>query len=70
VGEVSCPASYFEEASSINFRRSVKYGLGVLETSLRFFLQKRGLWSSTIFDQEKGRRLEIAPSAGIAPVGG
>jgi glycosyltransferase involved in cell wall biosynthesis len=68
VGEVSCPASYFEEASSINFRRSVKYGLGVLETSLRFFLQKRGLWSSTIFDQ-RGRRLEIAASVENAPAG-
>jgi glycosyltransferase involved in cell wall biosynthesis len=68
VGEVSCPASYFEEASSINFRRSVKYGLGVLETSLRFFLQRRGLWSSTIFDPG-GRRLEIASPVEIAPAG-
>jgi hypothetical protein len=40
VGEVSCPAAYFAEASSINFRRSVRYGLGVLETSLRFFLAR------------------------------
>jgi hypothetical protein len=64
VGEVSCPAAYFAEASSINFRRSVKYGLGVLSTSLRFFLQRRGWLSSAIFDP-KGRRLE-----GTAPEGG
>jgi hypothetical protein len=34
IGEVSCPTKYFPEASSINFRRSVKYGMGVLKTSL------------------------------------
>ncbi len=44
VGEVSCPTRYFTEASSINFPRSVRYGLGVLWTSLQFFLQKKG-WS-------------------------
>jgi len=42
VGEVSCPTRYFAEASSINFPRSVKYGLGVLLTSVKFFLEKRG----------------------------
>jgi glycosyltransferase involved in cell wall biosynthesis len=65
VGEVSCPAAYFAEASSINFRRSLKYGLGVLSTSLRFFLQKRGWMSSAIFDPH-GRRLELAPPAEVA----
>ena len=40
IGEVSCPAAYFEEASSINFRRSVRYGLGVLTTSCQAFLQR------------------------------
>jgi glycosyltransferase involved in cell wall biosynthesis len=69
VGEVSCPAAYFAEASSINFRRSVKYGLGVLSTSLRFFLQKRGWLSSPIFDPQ-GRRLEIAPAAEVAAARG
>jgi glycosyltransferase involved in cell wall biosynthesis len=49
IGEVSCPAAYFPEASSINFRRSVTYGLGVLETSARFFLARRGLVESAIF---------------------
>lgn len=43
VGEVSCPTKYFAEASSINFARSVKYGFGVLATSLKFWLQKREL---------------------------
>jgi glycosyltransferase involved in cell wall biosynthesis len=49
IGEVSCPTRYFEEASSINFPRSVKYGLGVLATSVKFFLQKRGWARFRIF---------------------
>jgi len=49
IGEVSCPTKYFPEASSINFRRSFVYGLGVLKTSVQFRLQKWGLWSSPIF---------------------
>jgi glycosyltransferase involved in cell wall biosynthesis len=49
VGEASCPTRYFPEASSINFPRSVKYGLGVLLTSVKFFLQKRGWWHHRIF---------------------
>ncbi len=43
IAEVTCPAKYFPEASSINFSRSIKYGLGVVETSLRYFLHKSGL---------------------------
>ena len=43
IGEVSCPTKYFEEASSINFRRSVKYGFGVLGTSLQFAMSKWGM---------------------------
>ncbi len=49
VGEISCPAKYFEEASSINFRRSVVYGLGVLATSILFRLQKWGIANSPLF---------------------
>jgi glycosyltransferase involved in cell wall biosynthesis len=56
VGEVSCPTKYFEEASSINFRRSVKYGLGVLATSIQFKLQKWGLAHLPRFSKD-GRRL-------------
>ena len=50
IGEVSCPARYFPEASSINFRRSVTYGLGVLQTSMRFRLARLGLDRHTIFE--------------------
>ena len=43
IGEVTCPAKYMPEASSINFRRSVRYGLGCMETGLRFRLARLGL---------------------------
>ena len=56
VGEISCPTKYFPEASSINFARSVRYGLGVLATSLKFRLQKMGLGRFRIFNP-RGRRL-------------
>ena len=59
IGEVSCPAAYFDDASSINFRRSLRYGLGVLAVSVQLFLQRRGLMSFSIFDPQ-GRRLEGA----------
>lgn len=49
IGEVTCPTKYFDEASSINFSRSVKYGLGVLATSCQYRLQKWGLGSYGIF---------------------
>jgi len=51
VGELSCPTKYFKEASSINFRRSVIYGLGVLKTALLFRINKWGLGSSPLFCQ-------------------
>ncbi len=43
IGEISCPTKYFAEASSINFWRSVTYGLGVLGTAFRFRLSKQGI---------------------------
>ena len=49
IGEISCPTKYFEDASSINFRRSVTYGFGVLATSLKFLLQKWGMARFPIF---------------------
>ncbi len=66
IGEISCPAAYFEEASSINFRRSVRYGLGVIETSLRLLAQRRGWHRSSIFD-EGGRKLapDISTAVGV-----
>jgi len=63
IGEVSCPTKYFEEASSINFRRSVIYGFGVLGTAATFRLQKMGLLRLPRFGSE-GRRLPAATLTG------
>jgi glycosyltransferase involved in cell wall biosynthesis len=60
VGELTCPTRYFAEASSINFRRSVKYGLGVLGTALEFRLAKLGLAHPARLSKN-GRRLEQTP---------
>ncbi len=49
IAEITCPTKYFEEASSINLRRSIKYGLGVLWVSVSYFLQKTGLFKFRIF---------------------
>jgi len=49
VAEITCPTKYFEEASSINFRRSSIYGLGVLGVSLQYFFSKTGIYKSKIF---------------------
>ncbi len=43
IAEITCPTKYFDEASSINFSRSMKYGMGVVHTSLRYFLARAGL---------------------------
>jgi glycosyltransferase involved in cell wall biosynthesis len=67
IGEVSCPTAYFEEASSINFRRSVRYGLGVLGVSLQGFLHRKGLVRSRLFDPG-GRRLDPGSAAESASV--
>jgi len=56
IGEATCPTRYTAESSSINFRRSLKYGMGVLKTSLQFWLNKSGFSSSPIFSPH-GRRL-------------
>ena len=49
IGEVTCPTKYFDEASSINFKRSVTYGLGVLRVSFQYFLQKAKLGTFPIY---------------------
>jgi glycosyltransferase involved in cell wall biosynthesis len=54
IAEITCPTKYFEEASSINLKRSIKYGLGVIKTSLGFFLQKNGIVSLSIY-KDKGK---------------
>ena len=57
IAEVTCPTKYFEEASSINFTRSAKYGLGVLRVSLSHFLQRMGLAK---FNMYKKPQAELA----------
>jgi glycosyltransferase involved in cell wall biosynthesis len=49
VAEITCPTKYFKEASSINFKRSVQYGLGVLKTSFVYFLHRNGVFQSKLF---------------------
>jgi glycosyltransferase involved in cell wall biosynthesis len=66
IGEVSCPTKYFEEASSINFRRSVKYGFGVLGTSVQFKLHNWGLIRLPRFS-ESGRKLDLDPDVALKP---
>ncbi len=57
IGEVSCPSRYFPEASSIGFRRSCVYGIGVILTSLQFRLWKWGLCRPRIFSDDESFRL-------------
>ena len=57
IGELSCPTKYFKEASSINFVRSCKYGLGVLLVSIQYRLAKMGL-KSKIFKPD-ARKLDL-----------
>ncbi len=66
IGEVSCPTRYFAEASSINFRRSVVYGLGVLATSARFRLHRWGFRRDRLFDPG-GRHLDIPTEIPSSP---
>lgn len=51
IGEISCPTRYFEDASSINFSRSVAYGIGVLSTAMKYRLQKSGVRKASIFNK-------------------
>lgn len=60
IGEISCPTSYHGDASSINFSRSVKYGLGVVATSIAFRAWKWGLAKPRIFDDRDEDRLSSA----------
>ena len=58
IGEISCPTKYFKEASSINFRRSVKYGLGVLQTTAGFVAHRLGLVKLARYDSS-GRKVAL-----------
>jgi glycosyltransferase involved in cell wall biosynthesis len=62
IAEVTCPAKYFKEASSINFYRSIKYGLGVLWTSLRFWLYKHRIKKFKLFDHSGKKIILIEKS--------
>ncbi len=53
IAEVTCPTKYFKEASSINFKRSSQYGIGVLGVSLLYFFNKIGLIKSKLFHDKK-----------------
>ena len=64
IGEISCPTKYFAEASSINFRRSVTYGLGVLRTALNLRLKRWGLAKPAFLEDVPLGRL---PAGGAAP---
>lgn len=66
IGEISCPTRYFEEASSISFRRSVTYGLGVLNTSIRYRLHHWGLLRYPLLDGSGTGRLRPNPAAEAA----
>lgn len=54
IGEITCPTKYFPEASSINFKRSIIYGLGVISTAVKFRIEKMGIKSFSIFNSDKG----------------
>lgn len=67
IAEITCPTKYFREASSINFSRSVVYGLGVLRVSLQYLFQKTGISSYSIFS--KPNSISTAPNIKQVKVG-
>jgi len=64
IAEVSCPTKYFPEASSINLRRSIKYGFGCLGTGLAFRLAKMGIKGSRLFQERNGKTVVERESVG------
>ena len=66
IGEISCPTRYFEEASSINFRRSVTYGFGVLQTAAALWLDRHGIVCSPLFDPSASDRLPAFDAADLS----
>ncbi|HLG35574.1 MAG TPA: glycosyltransferase family 2 protein [Bacteroidia bacterium] len=52
IAEITCPTKYFEEASSINFKNSLRYGLGVLGVSLSLFLERNSIYRFKIFSNK------------------
>jgi hypothetical protein len=66
LGDIPVPVRYFPEASSINFRRSVKYGFGTLGVVGSYWLDRLGLWRSRLFEA----RPEGTPTASASPTAG
>lgn len=52
IAEITCPTKYFDDASSINFSRSIKYGIGVLKTAMLYFLAKNMKMKTSLFDKK------------------
>lgn len=59
IGEISAPSNYNKDCSSISFRRSVVYGLGVLKTTFQYVFNKWKVRKDLMFDEQKGRRIEV-----------
>jgi glycosyltransferase involved in cell wall biosynthesis len=70
IAEISCPTRYFSEASSINFRRSLKYGFGCLETALAFRLAKMRLLNSKLFQTREAQTMCAVEKSSNAQVRG
>jgi glycosyltransferase involved in cell wall biosynthesis len=68
IGEISCPTKYFPEASSIGFRRAVRYGVGVVGVTLQFLMQKNGLGQFHFLENKQDRRNAPYEPAVIAGV--
>jgi glycosyltransferase involved in cell wall biosynthesis len=65
IGEISCPTKYFKEASSINFRRSVTYGLGVVGTTLSFVANKMGLMHDARYNASGRKVTQTYPAPAL-----
>jgi glycosyltransferase involved in cell wall biosynthesis len=65
IGEISCPAKYHAEASSINFSSSCVYGFGVLKTAMQFLLHKLGITNSDLFSNLADGKLKIISDGGL-----
>ena len=69
IGELSCPTRYFDEASSINLRNSIQYGLGVLRTCVQYRLQRSGLRHYPYLEVRPLAAPAATPAAAEVPVG-
>ena len=58
MGEISCPTKYFPDASSINLKRSIKYGFGVLDVSVKYLLARLSIYKSKIFRKD-AKKLDV-----------